>query len=105
MDKWSTLFIGDVFYESLSDSAKIELHKKFDQCGSVYLAAGTVGGKWHGAISDCPKCVAARFTDRCACMCGKCYTCGYTWVCMPIVCMPINIFAKEEVYSAIDYTI
>ena len=34
-----------------------------------------------GYICYCPSCEKLRNTDRCACMCGSCYTCGYRWVC------------------------
>jgi hypothetical protein len=37
----------------------------------------------YGYFCFCPTCDKFRMTDRCACMCGSCYTCGYRWTCMP----------------------
>ena len=39
-------------------------------------------GKYH-YICYCPTCKKLRFTNRSACMCGSCETCGYRWTCMP----------------------
>lgn len=36
-----------------------------------------------GYVCWCPRCEKYRATDRCACMCGSCYACGYRWVCNP----------------------
>jgi len=42
-----------------------------------------VDGVWYGEIKHCPTCKKTRITSCCACGCGNCYTCGYTFSCLP----------------------
>jgi hypothetical protein len=73
---------SDIYYNDFTDLEKIEF--------SRYYAAGGRGphflatGKSFGSVGTCPKCGVIRITSRCACMCGHCYTCGHTWVCVPV---------------------
>lgn len=70
---------------SILEKREVELDKNFsDYCHSGY-------------ICYCPSCDKCRLTDRCACMCGSCYTCGYRWVCNADITFasPVTINSKQ----------
>ncbi len=78
---------NDSALRDLDDTLLEELIVKLNDC--KYSDSSTK----YGYFCHCPTCNKLRMTNRCACMCGSCKTCGYRWFCMPL---PEIVFKMPE---------